>query len=531
LQVVKKLIAVIIVISLLFVCVSPVFAATKTSIPTVYVAGQTKYIYSDKDDIDSELYITDALPEGALNDILGDLGDPLFKGLMTSNWDDYCDAKYNAVTPVFAEIALDENGLPKNNTGYDCLRETEIVDKAVNGRYGLYDYRFYYDWRLDPCAIADELNEYIQAVKDATGAGKVNLVGRCLGYSEVLAYLYEYGCDDINEIGFYCVGLDGVDVCGAMFSGRLALDADALTRFVDEADFDNFLLNYIKSSVGYLNGNGVLSDPLKLVERIYGKIYENVIPRVLRENFATMPGYWSMVGDEYYEDAIDLNFGDYDTAQTYSVLLEKINHFHYDIMNNGRAILEEAMASGVNIYNIVKYGNQLIPITENCNVQSDQLISVYNQTWGATSADYGEDTLSEEYIAHLAETGTTEFVSPDVVIDASTGFIPGHTWFIKNLNHHDMPECADELLAAIFNYNGYTTVFDLDEYPQYLYCSDDLTNISPLSESGSSDYADTDTTINWGQFLTFNGIFEFIRNIIYSFTSLILQIIRAAQGN
>lgn len=526
----KKIIAAVIVLSMLIVCVSPAFAAVKMPAPVVYVAGQTAYIYSDKNDIDSELYITNTLPEGLLEDTMNDLTRPLVKGLGTGNWDEYCDVLYNALAPVFSEIALDKNGEPKNDTGYDCVKDTEPTDRAVNGRYSLYDYRFIYDWRLDPCATADELNDYIIAVKAATGASKVNLACRGLGYSIVLAYLAEYGCDDVNELALYNVGLGGVDVCGAMFSGRLELDGDALVRFIETTDTDNVLLNFVKGSIGYLNSNGALADPLKITERVYGKIYEKVLPRLLRENFGTMPGYWSLVGDEYYEDAIALNFGDEESAEQYGGLIEKLNNFHYGVFDNARAILDSALENGVHIYNIVKYGKQLVPVTENSAAQSDRLVSLYNQTWGATAADYGEDALSDEYLADLADNGTLDFVSPDACIDASTGFIPEHTWFIKNLDHDEMPECADALMAAAFNFNGYLTVFDFEDYPQYLFCSKEKTELHPLNGEGGSDYEESDLLFDWRENLTFTGVIQFFRDLILNITKAIIMIIRASQG-
>ena len=44
-----------------------------------------------------------------------------------------------------------------------------MTHNVTNGK-GQYDekaYNFYYDWRLDPMELADELHKYIEAVKKA----------------------------------------------------------------------------------------------------------------------------------------------------------------------------------------------------------------------------------------------------------------------------------------------------------------------------------------------------------------------------
>lgn len=460
---------------------------TVTDIPTVYVMGEMDYILTDKDNKKSEKVYTKKLPEGALESLAKAAAGPLFKAVFTDDWQEFDDVLISQMTSYFSIMGMNEEGLPKNNAGYDCLLANEATDIAVNGKYNLYGYRFMYDWRLDPREVVPELDKYICRVKEATGADKVNLVGRCLGGSIVMTYLDTYGYDDVQSVAFYCMGMDGVDVVSAVFAGRLNVDGDALVRYMRESDFgtsEEFTDQMILRTVEILNTTHGMELPLFMVERVYQNVYEKVIPGILLECFSSMPGYWTLIGDEYYEDAKALNFGGQE--EKYAVMIRKIDDFHYNILNRGSEIIENAVAGGVNVFNLVKYGVQMMPITENSDEQADFFISLKSASHGATAAKIGE-TLPDDYLAAAARNETAKYISPDGVVDSSTGILADHTWYINNLTHFDMPECVNVLNAVFFNYDGYMTVFDDLDYPQYLYCAEDESSITPLTAPEPED--------------------------------------------
>lgn len=90
---------------------------------------------------------------------------------------------------LFAPIRLEENGnVPENS---DCgigaaakadrerKMTTDLADE--NGKCREYTYHCNYDWRLDPIELADDLHEFIEGVKKATGKSQVSIVCKCLG--------------------------------------------------------------------------------------------------------------------------------------------------------------------------------------------------------------------------------------------------------------------------------------------------------------------------------------------------------------
>ena len=519
----KKLLSVILAFCMVFACMAPVVvSAAKVTLPVIFIGGQEETIYSDKNDAESKTYFTGDLPEKELDEVTAGLRTALVRAL-AGDWEEYLEGFYEAAIPYYSEIILDNDGLPINNTGYDCLKEETLVNKAVNGRYGLYDYTFVYDWRLDPCANAEDLNEYIDAVMEVTGAPKVNIVAVGIGCSTALAYMKQFGTDKISEIVLDDAALNGSDVYGAYFSDNITQNADELAVFVAEARRNMALLQMIKRNVSPENWDSYLS--VKATRAVYGKLYEITIPRIARAVYATMPGVWSLLSDEYYEDAIDTVFEDYEFAFENAVLIEKLNNYHYNVGSKTQQILSNAVEAGVHVYSIVNYGFHMVPVNDKSNVTSDVYISASSASLGATLAPYGE-TLE------LEEGADETYVSPEKDVDASTAFLPDHTWFVKNLEYNEKPAVVDDLIIAILNFNGYTNVFDIEACPQYLYCSNDqleLTALADTLEDGTQDPSGEDPSSETGQ-TGLTGFFGLIRRIINAIASFVRNLISFGQS-
>lgn len=458
-------------------------------VPVIYVGGRQDYIYANGKDPEAGTYLTASLPEGAMGEIIDAAGKELFNGILKNDWDSFCDILYNAISEYFAPVALDEKGNVTNTTGYDCLKKETLNDEAIEGLYGLHDYEFVYDWRLDPCANAVELASFIKAVKAATASEKVDIVASGMGYSTVLAYLAQCGYADLEACMIYGAGLNGSDTVGALFSGDLMIDDDALNRYIQENLSDtDIVLGLSQYAADLVISNGFADSLFNLTTRIYKQIYTKVLPRILMDSFGTMPGYWSLVGDEYYETAKEISFsgksaGEQEEAPDYSVLIKKLDHFHYNILNNAKELLDGAIKDGVKLYNVVKYGKQIMPLSANADKTSDGINLLESSSLGATAAKLGEK-LTEEYIAGKAAAPDGKFLSPDGEVDASTGYLPMHTWYIKNLPQASEPEIVNIMLEKILAFDGYTTVFDLEEYSQFLVCSNDADRMENLTETG-----------------------------------------------
>ncbi len=508
--------------------------ARATVLPTVYVQGYGSALYSDKNDKNSEHLVggsKDVLTDGSLDSLLDGILDPLMEGIRTDDWTNYSNFLIEKLVDALGFMALDNNGEPSNGSGNLCERDTAVTNRNYyNGKYDIYAYTHIYDWRIDVFVSAAELNDYIQKVKAATGSDKVNIVGRCLGVNVVLAYLSEYGYDDVNAVNLYVGGLEGFEFLGALFSGQVDVQSDDLNNFLQYmiADDGDPVMSFVKSLVAILNFTKGLDIPIELVYKVYEEVYYTVIPGTLKETFGTMPAFWSMIGEKYYEAAMALNFSSDEDKAEYSGLIEKADRYYNNVTLRTDEIINEAIESGVKVYITAKYGSANVPLSSESKYQSDGIVSVSSQTMGATTTVMGE-TFSSEYMAEAEGKGTVAYISPDKVIDASTGILPDNTWYVKGSDHSRMPYCIDIMQAQIFNATGYgdssvyVTVNTLPEYPQYLCVSsgDETAGLYPLTEENLNRGSEWDVSI-FDHFLNFfDKLFSFITDFVYQLRDMI----------
>lgn len=518
---VKKLLSAFISAVMLFTVMLPAFAKEE-SLPIVYVLGKIDVIKADKDDPNSKTIYPVSLENidgiAAIKNLSVPLGIALVEELkeelgfdydaerMDEAWSDYARALYNEIAGLFSEIALGEDGEPKDNSGIlSNWRTYPLEDKRnSDGSYDLYAYEFHYDWRLDMFHNAEILSDYINEVLQVTGKKKCILVSRCYGCNLVSAYLKEYGCDKIDTNIFYCSTALGAVVCGEMFCGKMKLNAEGMDRYLDDLLGVNPILAILGAGLRQSNFSGSVSSVFNMV---YKKISETMMPDTLRNTFASMPGYWSLVGEEYYEEAKDYVFA----KNSNSFFIDKIDAYHYGVMDDIEDIIVEAVNGGMKYANITKYGNQIAPIIENSDYIGDGIVEVPSASFGAKSVRTNEQFTSD-YLNEAVRKGTIRYVSPDYKIDASTCLYPDYTWFTEGVEHFDFPESVDKLIMAIANFGGQMTVDSDKNFPQYM------------------RYSSSGNLLTWAGGLYFENSSDSIvalLRVIYSYFELVFASIRA----
>lgn len=507
---VKSFIAILLSLVMILPLFTNVFAAHITEeIPIVYVLGKVDVIYEDKDGRSDDKWNKTLYPISIDNvDLVKHLESimPAYVEAFTKEygltyptateqekldaWEKYALTIYDLIANLFSGVAMDENGDPRGNSGiiwdwdqnYRKLRDglinedeyKENLEKIVTdtvspyGTYGLYDYTFHYDWRLDMYHNAEFLNQYINDVLEATGKDKCIIISRCYGCNLVAAYMDEYGCDKIEKNIIYCSTAEGSVVCGEMFSGRFNMNPDGMAEYMDDLFFGEgsglfrtFLTGNIKTK-DYLNFDTFAG----IVNKIYSRISNVMMPKTLINTFASMPGYWSLVDDSYYNEAKDFVFGDSHSPTYRRTFVDKIDAYHYTITNNAKKIFADACENGMKYANIVKYGTQIAPMVESSDLLGDGIVEVPHASFGAESVRIGEK-FTADYMRQAEISGTIRYISPDLTIDASTCLNPDCTWFAENIDHFDFPESVDKLLLAIARFDGQMTIYDNKEFPQY----------------------------------------------------------------
>ena len=464
----KKIISLLLSVVMVAALAVPAFAAnTLNEHPTIYVTGAQVNELVDADG--NVIYPNDVDAGQIIKDALMPCIKKLFTGFLTGDYKPYVEEFQKAFSPIFADRVLDENGEASDGshstrTVYNCNLPGKKSD------YGPNDYELGYDWRLSPMVTADDLKIFIEKVKADTGEDKVNLMGRCYGANVVAAYLEKYkdhAIENVADVTYLSSSILGIDMLDALFTGDMVFEDQAINNFVDYFMDENNLIeddataDLVLALVEIFNQASVLGFTGEMLGKLIDEIKYDLFPALLMDSYGTMPSYWSMVSPDRYEDAINFVFPDAESKAKYAKLIEKTEEYYKEVQLNFEETTAYLKGKGINFNFFVKYNFPDIPIYAGATQQGDGTTSVYKQSFGATAADFGK-ILDEEYINSLE---TDKYLSPDLIIDASTCLYPETTWFVKDLHHETFPYNFNVLALEVMKYDY--TVSD-GAYAQYL---------------------------------------------------------------
>lgn len=483
---IRVMLALLLVVLMIVPVAAPVSAASGAAVPTVYCQGQGSILRNaqGEDIYPLEIEIMPIVEECM----------PLFIDALTSgNYDAWYAKLREEVIPLFAEIQLDNNGEPSNGSylawtwNYNSL-------KGPSGSYGIRDFVMEFDWRLDPFANAEVLSRYIADVMRKTGSDKVNLVGRCEGANIVMAYLAEYGYDNINCVEFYVQSLYGVDAASAAFSGNIRFNTASLEAWMNSNVNleDDQLAELLYSFLSLAQSTYSLPVIAELLNLFVDKLYREIMPDMLLNTYASFPGIWALVNSEDYEDAKKVVFGG--REDEYAGLIAKLDDYDVRVRQRIEDIILDGQAAGVKFASIAKYGYISIPLDASARELSDSLVTVNRASFGATCADRGA-VLSDAYIETLKQNGKDIYLSPDNNIDASTCLFPDTTWFIKDSTHKNFPDSEHVLMQKFMHSDGNMTVFADADYPQYMIFNAETGAITPYEGSPVEEVVDEPMSI------------------------------------
>ena len=458
----KKLLASLLAIIIIATGVLPCFAADDScdcgQTPIIYVAALgSGSIYLDEGTENEKVLfrpdVAELLPEFA----------PLVPAVLdlvsTKDYDAFGDVLIPCVNNAFGMLAMDDEG----NSQPRVTTEEFHPDTADHGID--YSYYFGYDFRVDPIENAKLLHQYIQEVKEITGHDTVRCRASSMGGVTFMAYLRLYGSKDIETIIFQNCPLQGTAVAGELYNGLLHIDKDALLRYAECAlpsmDSD-FFGAFLYMLLEFLDTAGVLGGLVGVADNLVVNLKDRVFDEALIPIFATMPGIWSFVPDEYYETAKDfmgINDGEH------QVLIEKLDFYHYEVQQSAEELLDQAKADGTNVYIVAGYNMQRTPLVTAYLNTSDGTVDTKYASLGATCANIGEQ-LPADY--EQAEHKDINYISPDRMIDASTCILPENTWFVKDMLHSTTNDGHDVFYRILHESEEQLTVFDMEEYPQFM---------------------------------------------------------------
>ncbi|MBO5396001.1 MAG: hypothetical protein J6A97_03875 [Clostridia bacterium] len=459
----KKVISVVLSLVMVFGFVLPVFAEEVTDKscdcgfnPVIYVAALGSGTVYENYGTDEEKALfrpeTGPLVAEAVSVIL-----PALPALLAGDYDTFGDALIGFVNSAFGGLALDGDGNSKEGV-YAPEEYPETGDHGIE-----HSFYFGYDFRLDPYTHADRLHKTIQLMKELTGHDKVQLKASSMGGVVTMAYLERYGTDDIETVIFQNCPIQGTAVAGELFCRKFEINKDALVNYALDAIpalEQDFFQGFLYGLATALDDLGVWSTLLTLVDPIVENLLDRVYDEALIPIFGTLPGIWSFVPDEYYEEAKTVMVNE----ETQAGLIEKLDNYHYNVQAKAPEILREANKTA-KIYIVAGYDIQRTPLVSAYMNTSDGTVDTKYASVGAVTADI-RSTFPQGY--SQAVNDGHNHISPDFCIDASTCALPEQTWFIKDMLHCTTHEGHDKFYEKMLTGDEQFYIDTYEEYPQFM---------------------------------------------------------------
>ena len=502
----KKIIAVLLTVLMLFtLCSQGVFAAYElkelSEYPVIMVPG-----YSS-----SELYRVDENGEvvhvwgdafgqigsaasGNLGGIIADAGtfllagdvEPLAKRLGEGFQRIFGDMKTNADGSSYYEL------MNYVNTPEECCY-ANLVEKYPEGRHQAESkmmeeviskvgaencFVFTCDFRMGAVDCANELKDFIDDVLEYTGAEKVNILAVSHGGQVSGTYLTLYGEEGkVNNAVLTVPALGGAGIAYDSFNTEnkgYDFGEVAIMIFIEHGMLLEEDYHYLVEA-GWL---GFLDD-----------LADALIPYVM-PTIGTWGSLWDFIPVEYYDE---LKAQRLDATES-AALIEKSDFMHYEIMSPDGDYyfakgFKKAQDAGTNVYILAGYDVQIVT---GMPVSSDAIITT-NASSGATCAPLGK-RFADGYTQKV-DTGFYQ-VSPSMTVDASTCYLPEHTWLIEDY-HHGMTYWDDYtqslMYTLLLNEESYD-VHSMEKYPQFHATTNLSHTVFATFDEGTEGYLTKDAT-------------------------------------
>lgn len=502
----KKILAVLLTVIMLFsACSTGAFAAFETKklteYPVIMVPGYSSSELYRLDENGEVVHVWgDAFGQAGpevkanLGGIIADLGtfliagkvEPIAKRLgegfvrifgdMQTNPDgsSYYDVKNYINTPEECCYATLREKYPDGRHQAENEMMSDVIDKVGAENC----FVFTCDFRMGAVQCANKLKGFVDAVIEYTGKDKVNILAVSHGGQVTGTYLTLYGSEGkVNNAVLTVPALGGAGIAYDAFNvpnNGFDFGDVALIVFIEHGMLLEEDLHYLVEA-GWL---GFLDD-----------LADALIPYVMPV-LGTWGSLWDFIPVEYYEDKKAELLDETKNAG----LIAQSDYMHYQIMSpEGEHYFakgfKKAQDAGTNVYILAGYD---INIITGMPVSSDAIITTPAST-GATCAPLGK-RFADGYTQKV-DTGFYQ-VSPSMTVDASTCYLPEHTWLIEDY-HHGMTykdEYTKGLMYTLLLNDESYDVHSFEQYPQFHATTNVSHSIHAAFDNCKEGYLTSDAT-------------------------------------
>ncbi len=320
-------------------------------------------------------------------------------------------------------------------------------------------YYFGYDSIGDVVSTADRLYDYIHnVVLPQTGASEIKICPISLGGTVATYYLNAHPEDYslIKKMVFVVPAIDGSNIIGDLLTNNLSI-------YEDEELYENLLVALLGETPLAYTLNIVLRVlPSSVLKKALNGLVDGVVDVAARNTTIL----WALCPTAYYEEAKAIWL----EGDEHTVIREKVDSFM-----QARANFEDNLFalrdSGAELFDVACYDVNLFPLCKDYKTtNADRVIHAASPAMGATFADIGT-TLGEGYEAAgtYCDNPDHNHLSPDGVVDATTGLLPCTTWYFKGQAHELLPnnDVALELAIHAMVDDNIKDVYSNPAYPQF----------------------------------------------------------------
>ena len=484
----KVVLSIVLAMILVVTTLAPAFASGKKcdcgTAPIVQVRGIGETLYDGEG---NPVFSAENIIKGILPAIPG-----LTYYLATGDTDVLVDALKVAVKDIFAPVSYDNN-LNRDSVvavkGYTSDSVESYVDmseehsgseytlaQAVYNELGEgHSYLFIYDWTANPFDIAEDLNQFIQEVKEKSGHDKVSICAESMGGCMTNTYLALYGYDDVENLVMANSAFNGLEMLGQLFIGNPEIDGEALAGLIVQSIYGSAEYASLIPYIPVFEQLALFANDL--FEKAGDRIYEEVLIPV----FGYLPSFWCFIPEYHFEEAMEKMLPDAGPE-----LLAFVNEYYEKVASKtGDRVKEMVESEDVNYFCVSNYNKFIAPVTETACWNSDGVIETYNTSGFATVADMGT-TLGADYV-QAVDMGRN-MISPDNIVDASTCQAPMQTWFTKNWGHiaYNLNDGTCDFYVWLLTANEQYTIDSNPQYPQFMYYNSEIPALMPYT-CGSGD--------------------------------------------
>ena len=324
-------------------------------------------------------------------------------------------------------------------------------------------YVFAGDWRLSQLQNIDRLHTFIEDVKALSGHDKVSLCAVSYGGQLATTYFTYYGSDGIDRVAMHSPAIRG---------SRLVVD------LLEEDDFVFDLISALEVLTV------VLQRELPIAQKVHNVSMEqlnDIVVRILRTHmtplFLKFGSFWDLVPQDQYEHLKKKYLDPVKNAD----IIARADKMHYDMIPKAAETLRRMQKEGVKI--AILSGHD-VPLVSGNQINADLIIDVESITGAKTLPSNSEKRFTKPCGTSCSNTAH-QHISPNGRIDASSAYLPEHTWFF-NKQYHAMGAWdvySSKLYCKWLFTDEITDVHTNPEFPQFR----DSNNPSDALEARFSD--------------------------------------------